>query len=71
MGGVLGPAEPGLDEGEPGLHEDHEHRAEDHPQEVRLLGERVDIGDDLLGSGDAGERQQGRAGDAETDTRPW
>ncbi len=40
VGGVLGPAEAGLDEGEAGLHEDHQDGADDDPQQVDLSAER-------------------------------
>ena len=40
VGGVLGPAEAGLDEREAGLHEDHEDGADDDPEQVDLLAER-------------------------------
>ena len=47
VGGVLGPAEAGLDEGEPRLHEDDQDRADHHPQHVDLPaegGHRIDVG---------------------------
>ena len=34
VGGVLRPAESGLDQGEAGLHEYDEHRADDDPEQV-------------------------------------
>ena len=40
VGGVLRPAEAGLDEREAGLHEDDEHGADHDPQEVHLRAER-------------------------------
>ena len=40
VGGVLRPAEPGLDQGEPGLHEDHQDRADDDPQQVEAQADR-------------------------------
>ena len=37
VGGVLGPAEAGLDQGEAGLHEDHQRGADDDPEQVAGL----------------------------------
>ena len=59
VGGVLGTAEPGLDQREPGLHEDDEHGADDDPQQVGLLAERGHrLGRvDVLGTGRPGRGQ--------------
>ncbi len=64
---VLGPAEAGLDEGEAGLHEDHQDGTEDDPEQVRVLGEGVDVFDELLSTRHAGERHRGQRGHAEAD----
>ncbi len=60
VGGVLGPAEAGLDEREARLHEDDEHRADDDPEQVDLLpssGDRLDR-INVLGSSRACEQAQ-------------
>ena len=66
VGGVLGTAEAGLDQGEAGLHEDDEHGADDDPEQVGLLPEGGDRlgGIDVLRAGDArcGEDQGAREG---------
>ena len=58
VGGVLGPAEAGLDEREAGLHEDHEHGAEDDPQQVDLLARASATGSVILGAGHGRVGQQ-------------
>ena len=65
VGGVLGPAEAGLDEGEAGLHEDDEDGADDHPQQVDVLPED-DHGVDLL-LGEGKRRNECGTGNADTD----
>ena len=72
VGGVLGPAEAGLDEGEAGLHEDDEHRADDDPEQVDLRAEDLHLGR-RLGTGRRrdGNRTDDSAGHcAEHRTRP-
>ncbi len=58
MGGVLGPAEAGLDQREAGLHEDDQHCPDDDPEQVDLLTQRGDRLDrvNVLGCGRTGEQ---------------
>ena len=65
VGGVLGAAEAGLDQGEAGLHEDDEDGTDDDPEQVDLLAEKGDRFSFLLRAGHAGHDQGGDAGDAD------
>ena len=63
VGGVLRPAEAGLDEREAGLHEDHQDGADDDPQQVDVLGQGHDGIHLLLREGDG--RQEHGAGETD------
>ena len=64
VGGVLGPAEAGLDEGEAGLHEDDQDRTDHHPQQVHLRAEERDGLERVrvLGAGRRHHPQRGEQG---------